>query len=130
MRGESMRCVLRRAGAHAARFARRHGVARVVPGRAGPGVDHAHTTLDAVLIKARFWQRCAGLAMNERQVKVLHRLLDGFEGKLTTGKWAALAKCSQDTALRDVAELVAHGVLHRSSSGGRSTSCELVRFDG
>lgn len=68
--------------------------------------------------------------MNERQVKVLHRLLDRFEGKLTTDKWAALAKCSQDTALRDVAELVAHGVLHRSSSGGQSTSCELVRFDG
>ncbi|WP_175839105.1 Fic family protein [Burkholderia anthina] len=96
----------------------------------GRAVDHAHTTLDAVLVKARFWQRCGGLAMNERQVKVVNRLLDGFEGKLTTTKWAAVAKCSQDTALRDIGELVAHGVLRRSSSGGRSTSYELVPFDG
>ncbi|VWC29435.1 cell division protein Fic [Burkholderia lata] len=96
----------------------------------GRAVDHAHTTLDAVLVKARFWQRCAGFAMNERQVKVMNRLLDGFEGKLTSTKWAALAKCSQDTALRDITELVEHGVLRRSSSGGRSTSYELVPFDG
>jgi len=61
---------------------------------------------------------------------LLNRLLDGFEGKLTTSKWAALAKCSQDTALRDIAELVARGVLRRSSSGGRSTSDERVPFDG
>ncbi len=96
----------------------------------GRAIDHAHTTLDAVLVKARFWQRCAGFAMNERQVKVMNRLLDGFEGKLTTTKWAALAKCSQDTALRDIMELVEHGVLRRSSSGGRSTSYELVPFSG
>ncbi|NHV32152.1 Fic family protein [Burkholderia sp. D-99] len=93
-------------------------------------IEHAHTTLDAVLVKARFWQRCAGFAMNARQVKVMNRLLDGFEGKLTTTKWAALAKCSQDTALRDITELVERGVLQRSSSGGRSTSYELVPFDG
>ena len=72
--------LLRRAGADAARLARRHGMARVVPDRARQGIDHAHTTLDAVLVKARFWQRCAGFAMNERQVKVMNRLLDGFEG--------------------------------------------------
>ncbi|MCA7967064.1 Fic family protein [Burkholderia cenocepacia] len=96
----------------------------------GRAIDHAHTTLDAVLIKARFWQRCAGVAMNERQVKVMNRLLDGFEGKLTTSKWAALAKCSQDTALRDITELVEQGMLRRSASGGRSTSYELVPFDG
>ncbi|ACA95725.1 MULTISPECIES: Fic family protein [Burkholderia cepacia complex] len=96
----------------------------------GRAIDHAHTTLDAVLIKARFWQRCAGVAMNERQVKVMNRLLDGFEGKLTTTKWAALAKCSQDTALRDITELVEQGMLRRSASGGRSTSYELVPFDG
>ncbi|WP_208607015.1 Fic family protein [Burkholderia metallica] len=96
----------------------------------GRAVDHAHVTLDAVLVKARFWQRCAGFAMNERQVKVMNRLLGGFEGKLTTTKWAALAKCSQDTALRDITELVEHGVLRRSSSGGRSTSYELMAIDG
>ncbi|MCA8063456.1 Fic family protein [Burkholderia sp. AU38729] len=96
----------------------------------GRAIDHAHTTLDAVLVKARFWQRCAGFAMNERQVKVMNRLLDGFEGKLTSTKWAALAKCSQDTALRDITELVEHGVLRRSSSGGRSTSYELMPVSG
>ncbi|HFT8005325.1 TPA: Fic family protein [Burkholderia cenocepacia] len=96
----------------------------------GRAIDHAHTTLDAVLIKARFWQRYAGVAMNERQIKVMNRLLDGFEGKLTTTKWAALAKCSQDTALRDITELVERGMLRRSSSGGRSTSYERVPFDG
>ncbi|MGS0894367.1 Fic family protein [Burkholderia stagnalis] len=93
-------------------------------------VDHAQVTLDAVLIKARFWQRAGGIAMNARQVKVVNRLLDGFDGKLTTTRWAALAKCSQDTALRDITELVAHGVLRRSSSGGRSTSYELVLSGG
>lgn len=96
----------------------------------GRAIDHAHTTLDAVLVKARFWQRRAGFAMNARQVRVMNRLLDGFEGKLTTTKWAALAKCSQDTALRDITELVEHGMLRRSVSGGRSTSYELVPFDG
>lgn len=96
----------------------------------GRAIEHAHTTLDAVLVKARFWQRCTGFAMNARQVKVMNRLLDGFEGKLTTTKWAALAKCSQDSALRDITELVERGVLQRSSSGGRSTSYELVPFDG
>ena len=67
----------------------------------------------------------ATIPMNERQIKVLNRLLDGFEGKLTTAKWAVLAKCSQDTALRDITELLHHGVLQRSSAGGRSTSYEL-----
>ncbi|WP_447922808.1 Fic family protein [Achromobacter aegrifaciens] len=88
-------------------------------------VRHAHHTLDAVLVKARFWQRVSGASLNERQVKVLNRLLDGFDGKLTSSKWAALAKCSPDTALRDINELVELGVLQRSAAGGRSTSYEL-----
>ncbi|WP_233236715.1 Fic family protein [Bordetella sp. LUAb4] len=90
-------------------------------------VGHAHHTLDAVLSKARFWQRVSGAGLNERQVKVLNRLLDGFEGKLTTSKWAALAKCSRDTALRDITELVELGVLQRSVASGRSTSYELTQ---
>ena len=89
-------------------------------------VAHAHHSLDSVLHKARFWQHVSGASLNERQVKVLNRLLDGFEGKLTSSKWAALAKCSTDTALRDINELVALGVLQRSQSGGRSTSYELL----
>jgi len=89
-------------------------------------VAHADHTLDAVLNKARFWQRVSGAALNERQVKVLNRLLGGFEGKLTTSKWAALAKCSPDTALRDITELLELGVLQRSVASGRSTNYELT----
>jgi len=88
-------------------------------------VDQAQLTLVAVLAKARFWQRFAGLPMNERQVKLLNRLLDGFEGKLTSSKWAVVARCSPDTALRDINELLALGVLRKSAAGGRSTSYEL-----
>ncbi|HEX7636221.1 MAG TPA: Fic family protein [Noviherbaspirillum sp.] len=88
-------------------------------------IDQAQHALNAVLAKARFWQRFAGTPMNERQVKLLNRLLDGFEGKLTSSKWAAIAKCSPDTALRDINELLAHGALRKSAAGGRSTSYEL-----
>src|SRR5690625_1101234 len=87
-------------------------------------VDQAHSTLDAVLTKARFWQHWGATAMNERQVKLLNKQLDGFKGKLTTRKWAAIAKCSSDTALRDINDLVARGVLRKTDAGGRSTSYE------
>lgn len=89
-------------------------------------LEAAQGTLDAVLAKAKAWQRWATLPLNERQVKLLNSLLDGFEGKLTSGKWAAIAKCSSDTALRDINELLAAGVLRKSGAGGRSTSYELV----
>lgn len=88
-------------------------------------VDQAQQTLDAVLVKARFWQRWATTPLNERQVKLLNKLLDGFEGKLTSSKWAAIAKCSPDTALRDINDLLARGVLRKSDAGGRSTSYVL-----
>ncbi|WP_147654186.1 Fic family protein [Vulcaniibacterium gelatinicum] len=93
-------------------------------------VDQAHHTLDAVLAKARFWQHWAATPLNERQVKLLNRLLDGFEGKLTSSKWAAIAKCSPDTALRDINDLVARGVLRKSAAGGRSTSYQLNDLPG
>lgn len=92
----------------------------------GRSIDAAGTALAAVLAKARFWERAGGLALNERQCRVLNRVLDGFEGKLTTSKWAKLAKCSQDTALRDIMALVAHGLLARNPAGGRNTSYRLV----
>ena len=92
-------------------------------------IDGAETTLDAVLDKARFWQRVAGFPFNERQRDVLTRLLDGFEGKLTSSKWAKLAKCSQDTALRDIRELIEGGILLRNPGGGRSTTYKLVDFE-
>jgi Fic family protein len=89
-------------------------------------VESAQHTFDAVLAKTRFWQRWAATPMNERQVKLVDRFLDGFEGKLTSSKWAAIAKCSPDTALRDISELMSLGVLRKSAAGGRSTSYELV----
>lgn len=92
-------------------------------------VDEAQHTLDAVLAKTRFWQRWAApgsAPLNERQVKLVNRLLDGFEGKLTSSKWASIAKCSPDTALRDITDLLARGVLRKSDAGGRSTSYELT----
>ena len=88
-------------------------------------VDQAKHTLNAVLAKARFWQRWATTPLNERQVKLLNRLLDGFDGKLTSSKWAAIAKCSPDSALRDINDLLALGVLRKSHAGGRSTSYVL-----
>jgi Fic family protein len=92
----------------------------------GRAIEGAQTTLSAVLNKARFWESVSGKAINERQRLVLNRLLDGFEGKLTTSKYAKLAKCSQDTALRDILALVSEGVLIRNAEGGRSTSYSLA----
>jgi Fic family protein len=91
----------------------------------GRAIDGAQSTLGAVLAKARFWDSIAAVAINERQRLVLNRLLDGFEGKLTTSKYAKLAKCSQDTALRDILPLVERGILVRNPEGGRSTSYAL-----
>jgi Fic family protein len=86
----------------------------------------AQTMLDGVLGKARFWQRWAGTRLNARQIKLLDRLLDGFEGKLTSSKWAAIAGCSPDTALRDITQLLELGVLKKSVGGGRSTGYDLA----
>lgn len=94
----------------------------------GRAIDGAETTLATVMAKARFWEARAGQSFNERQRLVLNRLLDGFEGKLSSSKWAALAKCSQDTALRDIDDLVRRGVLARDAGGGRSTSYSLAEI--
>jgi len=88
-------------------------------------IQGAEVTLSAVLAKARFWQRWAGSPFNDRQIKLLNRLLDGFDGKLTSSKWAAVAGCSPDSALRDINDLLDRGVLVKSEAGGRSTSYEL-----
>jgi Fic family protein len=88
----------------------------------GRAIDGAQSALSAVLAKARFWERMQGVPLNDRQRLVMNRLLDGFEGKLTTSKYAKLAKCSQDSAHRDIRSLVEHGVLVRNPEGGRSTS--------
>ncbi len=88
--------------------------------------DGSQGILGSVLAKSRFWEAHAGERFNERQTKVLNLLFDGFEGKLTSSKWAAIGKCSQDTASRDIDDLVKRGVLVRDAAGGRSTSYSLV----
>ncbi len=92
----------------------------------GRAIDGAQTSLGAVLAKARFWESTRGVPLNERQTLVLNRLLDGFEGKLTTSKYAKLTKSSPDTALRDILPLVERGILVRGPEGGRSTSYALA----
>lgn len=89
-------------------------------------IEAAETGCADVLRKAAFWQRHTGLVLNERQRKVLNRLLDGFEGKLTARKWAALAKCSMPTAQRDIKELIDRGVLIRNEGGSKNTSYSLT----
>lgn len=93
----------------------------------GRAISGAETLLASVLSKARFWESLGDAPMNERQRLVLNRLLDGLEGKLTTTKWAKLTKTSQDTALRDIMDLVERGILVRGAEGGRSTSYTLAR---
>jgi Fic family protein len=90
-------------------------------------IDGSQEPLARVLDKALFWDRFAQASLSARQVKVLNRLLDGFEGKLTTSKWAKLTKCSQDTAYRDILDLVERGALRKDHGGGRSTSYSLAR---
>ena len=92
--------------------------------------DGAKAILAGVLKKARFWEAHAGEPFNDRQQKVLNRLLDGFEGKLTSSKWAKLAKCSQDTAHRDIVDLVKRGILANDAAGGRSTSYSFTEPGG
>jgi Fic family protein len=92
-------------------------------------IETARTTLSGVVDKARVWEKLRQVPLNERQHRVLAKLIDGFEGKLTTSKWAALTKSSQDTALRDIQELVERRVLIRNPGGGRSTSYALPTLD-
>ncbi|MHB8090845.1 MAG: Fic family protein [Syntrophales bacterium] len=89
-------------------------------------IEGAEQILAGIFHKARFWEFHAKKPFNERQRMILNRLFDGFEGKLTSSKWAKLAKCSQDTAFRDIDDLVKRGVLVKEPGGGRSTSYALV----
>lgn len=84
--------------------------------------DGAQQTLSSVLSKARFWERFGDIPMNDRQRNMVNRLLNGFEGKLNSSKWAKITKVSSDTALRDIQDLVEREVLIRDEGGGRSTS--------
>jgi Fic family protein len=84
--------------------------------------------LTRVLIKADFWNKHSETIVNERQKKLLNMLLDGFEGKLTSSKWAKIAKCSKDTAIRDINDLISKDILQKEDAGGRSTSYELKKL--
>jgi Fic family protein len=90
--------------------------------------DGAEKTLAVVFHKADFWKKYAAAKINERQRDILNRLLDGFEGKLTSSKWALIEKCSPDTALRDIQDLVDQGILVKDQGGGRSTSYSLANI--
>ena len=93
-------------------------------------LQEANQVLSSVLVKTNFWRQWAGTPLNERQIKVLNRMLDGFDGKLTNKKWATIGKCSSDTALRDINDLILRGVLRRTKTAGRSTSYELNSNSG
>jgi Fic family protein len=88
--------------------------------------EGAETILAAVFRKAEFWKKHATAPLNARQRDILNRLLDGFEGKLTSSKYAIIAKTSPDTALRDITDLVDRNILRKDDAGGRSTSYSLV----
>lgn len=83
---------------------------------------HASETAEATIRKATYRERFRQEPVNERQRKILNRLWDGFDGKLTSSKWAKICHCSQDTATRDINDLIARGMLCKSGEGGRSTN--------
>lgn len=88
-------------------------------------ISSSEENLSAVTQKAKFWERHQATSLNDRQRKMLNKLMDGFEGKLTSSKWAKIAKCSPDTALRDIQDLIEKGVLEKEEGGGRSTSYRI-----
>jgi Fic family protein len=89
-------------------------------------ITASEETLSSVAQKARFWEKNQTVPLNERQRKMLNKLVDGFEGKLTSSKWSKIAKCSTDTALRDIQDLIDKGVLEKEDGGGRSTSYKTI----
>lgn len=91
-------------------------------------LQETEKTLGKVVYKAEFWKHHEQTLLNERQRLVLNKLLDGFEGKLKSSKWAKISKCSLDTALRDIKDLMEKGILRQESEGGRSTNYELVEL--
>ncbi len=89
-------------------------------------LKNTEQTVDKVICKADFWDKLKNTDLNNRQRLMLNKLLDGFEGKLKTSKWSKIAKCSQDTALRDIRDLIEKGILKQEKAGGRSTNYELI----
>jgi Fic family protein len=88
-------------------------------------LDATEQLLSKVLAKAKFWDKASGVPFNDRQKSMVNKLLDDFEGKLTTAKWAKMTKCSHDTAIRDIQNLIEKKILVKEDAGGRSTSYRL-----
>lgn len=88
-------------------------------------IDSTEEILLKILHKAEFWKLHSTTILNDRQQKIINKMLDGFDGKLTSSKWAKINKCSQDTALRDIQDLMKKDILQKEASGGRSTNYEL-----
>ena len=91
-------------------------------------IERAQTAISGAIARARFWERLRDIPLNDRQRLVIGKLVEGLAGTLTSSKWAALTKCSQDSALRDIQQLVERGVLVRNPAGGRSTSYSLANL--
>ncbi len=89
-------------------------------------LDATDDILESILSKARFWEQHREISFNDRQRKVLNRLFDGFDGKLTSSKWAKMCKCSKDTAIRDIQALIDLNILRKTDEGGRSVNYELT----
>lgn len=90
-------------------------------------ITKAASTLENVKHKAEYWNSLGKIPLNERQRKIINYLLDYFEGKLTSSKWAKITNCSQDTAHRDILDLIDKGILMKNAEAGRSTSYSLMR---
>ncbi len=91
-------------------------------------LEATDSVLTTILFKADFWNKHSKTIINERQKKLLNKVLDGFDGKLTSSKWAKIAKCSKDTAVRDINDLIEKDILQKENAGGRSTNYELKRM--
>ena len=90
-------------------------------------LDNSKVLLERILVKAQFWRKYQSTSFNERQRKLVNKMLDGIDGKMTSSKWSKMAKCSKDSAVRDINELIDLGILTKEAAGGRSTNYELVR---
>ena len=88
-------------------------------------LNNTDTAFNKIILKAKFWKKYETTNFNDRQKLLINKLLDGFDGKLSSSKWAKIAKCSADTALRDIQDLISKGVLKKDGAGGRSTNYEL-----
>ena len=89
-------------------------------------IENTLATLETIIHKTHFWEALTRVPLNERQRKMINCLLDGFVGKLTSTKWAKIAKCSQDTAYRDILDLIDKNILTKNEKGGRSTSYSIL----